>query len=284
MRAAARQKGFSLVELVVVLVLSTIVAGFTSMFISAPVQAYFAQSRRAELADAADSIVRNIGEDVRVALPNSVRIASNGTVFALEMLTTVDVLRYRVAGDVSDTTRELDLTAPDSQFAAIGLRNNPVPGGFSYLVVNNRGVPGVADAYDKANVITLVDPSKVSADPNPLNAGETLIVLDAPFRFMEASPTRSVFLVSGPVTYLCDTNAQTLRRFEGYDFFPAQPTNAAALAAASPSSALIARNVTNCRFTVARTPTVDGVVLEITLANNGESLPLFYQAHAERRP
>jgi MSHA biogenesis protein MshO len=281
---AVRQKGFSLVEMVVVLVLSTIVAGFTAMFISAPVQAYFAQSRRAELADSADAIVRNIGEDVRLALTNSPRTAGNGSVFALEMLATVDVLRYRTAGEVADPARELSINVLDSQFAAIGLRNNPAPGGFSYLVVNNRGAPGVADAYDKANVIAPVDPADVRPDPNPLNAGETIIELDAAFQFTEASPTRSVFLVSGAVTYLCDVNAQTLWRFEGYDFSAAQSTNAATLMATSTSSALIARNVTNCRFTAVRWPTVDVVMLEVTLASNGETLPLFYQARVERRP
>ena len=46
-----RMGGFTLVELVVVIVLSTIVISFMAMFIAGPVRGYTDQVRRAELVD-----------------------------------------------------------------------------------------------------------------------------------------------------------------------------------------------------------------------------------------
>jgi MSHA biogenesis protein MshO len=283
----ATQAGFTLVEMVVVIVVATIVAGFTAFFISTPVEAYFAQVRRAELADSAEAIVRNVGEDVRVALPNSVRTASNGTVVALEMLAVVDVLRYRQAGELGgNAARELDFMVSDTQFSTLGTRNNPLQA-FAYFVVNNRGAPG-ADAYQLSNVITPVGAGGVA--PDAVNAGESVVTLNPGFRFQWgaflSSPSRSVFLVSGPVTYLCDTGAQTLWRYEGYLIAGTVSTNAAGLAASSTSAALIARNVTACQISVTQAKDLYGdlVTLSFTLANSGETFPLFYQAHVERRP
>ena len=95
MRARLTQHGFTLIELVVTLVISTIVVAFVSLFISGPVQGFADQARRVRLVDAADAALERIGRDVRRSLPNSVRTTSSGGVVALEMLSTVDGARYR---------------------------------------------------------------------------------------------------------------------------------------------------------------------------------------------
>ena len=80
MRARLAQHGFTLIELVVTLVISTIVIAFVSLFISGPVQGFTDQSRRVRLVDAADAALEKIGRDVRRSLPNSVRTTSSGGV------------------------------------------------------------------------------------------------------------------------------------------------------------------------------------------------------------
>ena len=102
MRAPPRQHGFTLIELVVTLVISTIVVAFVSLFISGPVQGFADQARRVRLVDAADAALERIGRDVRRSLPNSVRTTSSGGVVALEILSTVDGARYRAQPPGSD--------------------------------------------------------------------------------------------------------------------------------------------------------------------------------------
>src|SRR5690606_28790817 len=65
--------GFTLVEAVIVIAISGIVAAVVAVFIRAPVESYLDLNTRAELTDIADTAVRRMARDVRLALPNSIR-------------------------------------------------------------------------------------------------------------------------------------------------------------------------------------------------------------------
>src|SRR5205814_7956125 len=68
------QRGFTLLEAVLVIAMTGIVAAMVAVFIRAPVNAYVDQARRAELSDAADTALRRMAREVQRALPNSVRV------------------------------------------------------------------------------------------------------------------------------------------------------------------------------------------------------------------
>eukprot|EP01133_Synstelium_polycarpum_P021102 gene21102-25353_t len=57
-----------------------------AMFIRLPVQGYIDANARAALADLADTATRRMARDIRLALPNSVRVTGNGRY--LELLLT----------------------------------------------------------------------------------------------------------------------------------------------------------------------------------------------------
>jgi hypothetical protein len=71
------------------------------------------------LVDAADAVLRLMGRDIHAALPNSVRITSNGNFVALELLESVDAARYRDSGTSTAPDQELDFTGPDAAFATL---------------------------------------------------------------------------------------------------------------------------------------------------------------------
>ena len=76
MRAFTRicaQRGFTLVEAIVVIVITGIIAAGVAVFIRAPVEGYVDSVARAELTDAADTALRRLSRDVNSALPNSLR-------------------------------------------------------------------------------------------------------------------------------------------------------------------------------------------------------------------
>ena len=69
-------RGFSLVELIVVIVITGIIAGVMAVFLQNPVKGYVDAVRRADLGDTADTALRRIAR--RLALPPVVGLAMLG--------------------------------------------------------------------------------------------------------------------------------------------------------------------------------------------------------------
>jgi MSHA biogenesis protein MshO len=287
MRATIQaSRGFTLVELVVTIVVSSVVVAFMAMFIVTPMSIYTSQTRRAALVDAADSALRFIGRDLRAALPNSVRVSTSGSVTALELLATADGARYQDSGPLSNPALALDRTAADGAFATtvpFTQLTLPWTSNAYFLSIYNVGVSG-ADAYQMVNVITPAGTTiSISAGAT---ANQNLVTLSPAFQFAFGSPGQRVFLVSGPVTYLCDTSAATLTRYTGYTIASTQPANAAALNAAGASSALVANSVAGCQFALsAGTAQRNGLAtLTLQIAQSGETVRLLHQVEVVNAP
>ena len=67
-------RGFTLVEMIMVIVITGIIGGMVAVFLRAPVQQYMDVSRRADMTDIADTALRRVSRDLRSALPNSVSV------------------------------------------------------------------------------------------------------------------------------------------------------------------------------------------------------------------
>jgi MSHA biogenesis protein MshO len=203
--------GFSLVELIVVIVITGIIASVVGLFITGPIQGFLDLSRRAELVDAAQLALTRMGRDVRAALPNSVRISGN----ALELLLTLDGGRYRVESPGGDDDR-LNFSATDAAFNTLAPLQ--LPGGATFPVTASVAIyplqqPG-ADPYDVTDGVMTAAAAVDVTTVNNNGQAEGRVQLAAAHRFPFDSPTRRVYLVSGPVTYYC--NPPQLLRYDGY--------------------------------------------------------------------
>ena len=98
------RRGFTLVELVITLSVSAIVAGLVSSFIARPMEGYVDLARRAVLVDSGETALRRIARDVHAALPNSLRIGAGAT--AVELLHTADGARYRRAPGTNPSSED----------------------------------------------------------------------------------------------------------------------------------------------------------------------------------
>jgi MSHA biogenesis protein MshO len=304
-----RSRGFTIVELIVAIVLSAIVAVFMVSFLTVPVESYTAQTERAALVDSSDRTLHWVTQDVRTALPNSLRTLSNaGTVRGIELLATVGVARYykpgdKVAAATPPVTNSFELAAgyTDAYFATLGLFNSLT--NLKYVAINNppppaNGAYGLTGVMASGTVAAFTPPPPT---PPPTGCGATLceeqITLSGTgFKFTAHSPNRNVFLVSWPVTYLCDKTAGTLVRYWGYKVATLQTsvnTNAK-LVNAGASHALIAQNVADCTFNVVPAPLANTfgqlAIVNLTLTNgvtptnSGQTLPVFLEVATQDVP
>jgi len=283
----ASQRGFTLIELVITIVVGSIVVAFMAMFIVIPMNAYSAQTRRAQLVDDADSALRFMGRDIRSSLPNSVRVTSSGSVWAIEFLATLDGARYVDGGPLTNAALALDFTQNDGAFStSVPFTQLSLPWSSSsaYLSIYNVGVPG-ANAYEMANVIT--PPGTAITVSAGSTANQNLVTLSPSFQFAYGSPGKRVYLVSGPVSYLCDTGAGTLTRYSGYNISSAQPASAGTLTTNGATASLVAGDVGSlCQFTYSAGTAQRNALITLTLqlTQSSESVQLLYEVQLVNSP
>jgi MSHA biogenesis protein MshO len=285
MNAASRmQTGFTLVELIIVIVISGILATGLSNFIVQPIQGYTDLARRATLVNAADNALRRMARDVHSALPNSIRIDVSGKV--LEMINVVDGGRYRDDPPPGDPNKRLEFNKADTEFNLLG-QFNAIARPFVYtnqrLVIYNVGVSG-ASAYLANPVITPSTTTfSIAADGAFAAAGaEDHITLSSGFQFGFPSPTQRIYLVDTPISYVC--SGGNLYRYTGYPIAdPADLTSA--------SRALVANQVTNCNFTYAPGTSQRAGLLTLALKltqtlpdSTTENVQLLHQVHVDNTP
>ena len=259
-------RGFTLVEAIVVIAITGIVAAAAASFIRAPVEAYVDSVRRAGLSDAADTALRRLGRDLRAALPNSIRIVSSGGATYIEFLQTVGGGRYRAELDGLGGGNDLDFTGPDSTFDVIGPAPDLAPG--DLIVVYNLG-PGSeeSDAYTTGN-----------STPFSSFSPPTITIASKQFPFF--SPGKRFHVVRQPVTYKCDPVSGELRRYWGYTISPTQPTPPA-----TSNTALLALDVSGCEFRYNAISQGNSVIsMRLELSQSGEKVTLFQQVHVANVP
>lgn len=270
----AAERGFTLVEMIIAIVITGILVGIVGMFGRRQIDSYIDVSNRAELSDAADTALRRIARDLQAALPNSVRQDATGNF--LEFVPIRDAGRYRaeLGGGASDDP--LDFTSSsDNSFDVFGPPVTINAG--DQLVIFNLGQTGsdVHAGTSRRAATAGSNLSKVTFAP-------------AGTQFPLASPQNRFQVVGGPVTYECAGN-KVIRHW-CYDFFASQPVVFGALpkhaACTAEQSATLVADVSSCNFSY--TPAVlqrNGlVVLRLTLTRNGESVNLLHQVDVLNTP
>ena len=293
-RLPRSSKGFTLVEMIIVIVITGIIGGIVAMFLRAPVQGYVDSARRAELTDIADMSLRRVARDLRLALPNSVRRTASGGSVYLEFIPTIGGGRYR-AGEAGAGVAQcgslaadvLDFSAADTCFQVLG-QMPPVAAG-DQIVVYNLGIPG-ADAY-AGNTTVTHNRRAISG----VGASSISLTSSAALPFDSCALDAGGFVVGGcrfqvvqtPVTYVCTPMAGgvggTLTRWQGYPIQPTQPTSVPV----GGSSATLATNVSACDFTYEGNVVAERsglVTMHLTITEEGESVTLYGATHVSNVP
>jgi len=261
-------KGFSLIELIMVIVIVGILSTITTSIITLPVKSYIDLERRTTLVDSAEMTLRRMQRDIRRALPNSIRVTNSGSV--IEMLHTTDGGRYRAKLASDGSGNILDFISADASFDVLGSLFS-IPSG--ELVVYNLGSSS-ADAYTGNNRATIDNTSTVNS-----------IVLTSAKLFLFQSPQQRFFIVDTPITYSC-ANGELRRYDSSIDSLYSITSSAPVLTGLSYKIQAKATSLScNFSYSAGTTSRAGLVTLEITLTDEaGESAKLIHQVHVDNVP
>jgi MSHA biogenesis protein MshO len=287
MRTYLKQTGFSLLELILVIVLLGVLASGAGLLITTPIQAYNDQLRRQQLVDQAEMSLRQIARDIRRALPNSIRInSSTGTGgWALEMANTLDGARYRDETGVGFLHDDdiLDFYSADTAFNFLGTTNltGVLTAGTRLVIYNTVAATFYSEVATVGATLGTVTPAATSLTLTQPTAEETRLTLSTAFQFSQQSPVQRAFFVDRPISYICDPSVGQTKiiRYSDYAFQSAQPTVAVPPAGMSGN---VVTQVSACSISYDPGAAQRGGIITLSLTLNdltGEAITLLHQVH-----
>ena len=258
------QRGFTLVEMIMAIVITGIVAGMVAVFIARPVQGYVDSVRRAGLTDMADLALKRMSLEIRNAVPNTIPPISGST--SIQFLPSRGGGRY--CSDIApDSCTNRLTTASGNSFDVLGPM--PTASKDDQIVIFNTGQSSL-DVYESPNG----NCGNINVDP----AAKTLTYDAKAFPLLPEYHRFSIAPKSGPVKFSCSSGTQLQRTVGAATFCGITP-------AVSAPTVLVSADSVSCSFSYTTVSKDHGLLsLSLTLTNSGESVTLMQQIHVNNLP
>lgn len=210
--------GFTLVELVIVLVLLALSVGFLSRLLGNVSALYLAEQSRAALLDQSRFVLERISRELRDATPNSVRVSNSASYSCLEFVPFAAAGRYRELAQWPDQATSLDVVALKPGFTAKAAQ---------WLLVYPQQAADIyqTPAGGQGARVQLANPP-LQDDADGLAVTFRLLFSQA-FGFNAGSPVRRFYLLDEPVSFCAQDRG--IWRYQGYGLQSDQPVPGAGL-------------------------------------------------------
>lgn len=296
------QRGVTLVELVLVIMIGAIMAATVSLFIRPAIDAYTGTRLRADMSDQADTALRRMLRDVRRAVPNSIRVPSAQ---CFELVPVVSGGRYRMAPDnVNDAgscnPQPTPPTAPSAACSAwvdtaqttmafdtlSPLSTDPSAG--DWVVINNQNGNDVYTGINRSAITSVASPSSSTQGYKRITMSTMQVSPGySGGRFLTvANSEQSVFYICSGADGTLNSNGDgkgTLYRLVR-SFTSAYPTSCPSTAGA----VALATRVKSCSFVYdpnqGATQQSGFLWMDVELARNNETAHMAVGAHVMNVP
>ena len=248
--------GFTLIEMIIVIVILGILSVGSVRFISQSTQGVIDSAERQRVASIGIIAMEKLSRELREALPNSIRVDGSG-----ECIEFVPIAGGSQYTDIPILTTSTTIMAVKTNYAS-----------------------SLNTTYDRIAVF----PASLSqvyggADPGPISSlintitgtDEETITLSSNHQFLVDSPQRRFFIVKDPVTF-CYSGG-ILFRYKNYGFQSTMGTSRPTTFNAGRE--VLANSLTSATFSyVSATLSRNGVVtIDMTLSEGGETQTLDYE-------
>lgn len=233
-----RQSGFTLLEMVITIVVSSIMAIGIVSFIGDAVTGFISAGNRNQLSSAGRTVVDRIALELHNALPNSIRVttaAPNGDQ-CLEFIPFLGASSYVNPPFTGTGGDEFEVINFNPSLIA-----GPASGLFAVIYpINLEAVyeDPIPSAGPRAEIDQISDPAP--------SDGRVTVTLTGTHRFSRRSPVDRIYVSESPVSFCISGNY--LFRYQNYGFENTQP-QVAGLPATAPDRALISDSISNAALT-----------------------------------
>ena len=260
-----KKAGFTLIEMIMAIVVLGIIGIGTANFITLGTEVYVDAVGRDQVVSQTRYAMERITRDIREALPNSVRVATDGTVNCIEF----------VPIEASSTYVNVPVLPEASANTVVVVQPPAASVGANKIVVYPLNA---ADVYTpQAATGNIFSYSGVVAS----GTGTETVTLDASVLFDADSPTSRYYLVADAVSYCADTSTGELKRYGGY-----WPTANQLTPTLAVTGVLMAENIAEDVFSYSGATLLANAVVQMTfnIDRLGEVIEFHHEVHLVNVP